>query len=242
MTPTPVQPGSLMNSLQAEVGAEASPMMRFLVRNARAIVFGVLLLVAAAVAFWAYSWQADKKRVEEEITLGRIITIADARQRLAKLEAFLPDAPDSVRRGAWFAFLDAAYENENQEALYRAWEAIGGFSPIMDATAARGMANALTAQGKRREALAVLDKVSASLRRPDITDINMRIVLLAEHLGDYERALLACDAIIAAGENPLANGAPGTFTDPKFWKQKKTELAQKFSRTDSGKVSSEPQS
>lgn len=231
-----------MDSLQAEVGAEASPMMRFLIKNARVIVFGVLLFIAAIVAFWAYSWQADNKRVAEKITLGRIITIADAKQRLAQLESFLPDAPDSVRRAAWFALLDAAYEDKNQEALYRAWEAIGGFSPTMDATAARGMANALTAQGKHREALNVLDKASASLRQPDIADINMRIVLLAEYLGDYERALPACDAIIAADENPLLSGTPGTFTDPKFWKQKKTELAQKISQADSEDVSSEPQS
>ena len=79
------------------------------------------------------------------------------------------------------------------------------------------MANALAQQGKHAEALALLNDAVAGLKGPEAVNANVRIVLLAEAIKDYTRAIAACDAILSA---------PEIVADPRntnYFSQKKAE-------------------
>jgi tetratricopeptide (TPR) repeat protein len=213
------QPDSLVSSLQSEVAVEASPLLTFLVAHARKLAFGLVLCIVAIGGYWAYSSQSESRRAEELKALGPILVISDPQTRLEKLEAFLPTAPASVRGAAWFAVLDAASQLENQEKIHTAWSNIRNLGESMVVPAGMGMANALAAQGKYREALDVLEGLSLAPNNPEALAVQSHILLLAEILEDYPRAIVACDALLSTpGADPNEAG---------IWSQKKAELEKK---------------
>lgn len=217
----PGQPGSLMGNIQAEVAAEASPMLLFLTKNAKSIAVFIILFIAGIVGYWFYAAEAEKSRQEEILSLGKILLLSDQKTRLEQLEGFVASAPDSVKREAWFSIMEAATQLKDYPKVYAAWEKIKDFDPDIRVTATIGMADALSAQEKYKEALALLDGISGKLKSPDIAPVNSRIVLLAENLEDYARAMTACDALL---------GLPGSQMDVAMWSQKKTVLEQKAAK------------
>lgn len=216
---TPGQPGSLMDSIQSEVAAEASPMLQFLANNARIIVLALVLFIAAIVGYWIYSSVAAKDREAEIANLGKILLVSDAKTRLAQLESFAPGAPASVKRQVWYSIMEAAHELKDYGKLYTAWEQIRGFDDSIRVTATIGMADALSAQQKYKEALALLEGVSANLKDGSAPPVHMRVMSLAEYLGDYKRALAACDLLLSKTSNQA---------DISLWTQKKAILEGKI--------------
>jgi len=219
----PAAPAGLVDSLQAEVAAEASPLMLFLVAHARKIALVLVLFILAIGGYWFYASKADKVALEDAQALGAILIISDPAMRLERLNAYAPSAPDSVRRETWYAIANAATQVNDFPRAYTAWETILGFAPELKATASLGMAGALAQQEKYAEALALLNGALAGLKEPDAINVNMRIVLLAEALGDYPRAIAACDAILSTAE---AAANPGSLNQ---YGQKKAELEEKLS-------------
>ena len=221
---TPAQPfstaqaDSLLGSLQAEVSAEASPFLIFLTRHARSIALVIALCIAAIVGYWVYASQAEKGRYEDTLSYGKILLIADPRTRLEQLEAFADKAPGTVRKAVWFSIMDAAGEVQDYDRVYRAWKAISDFDPGIHAIAVVGMADALSLQKKDKEALDLLESASGKLKNHEIPLINARIVLLAENLGDYDKAMAACDTLISKSSDPK---------DMSMWMQKRAVLEQK---------------
>ena len=59
------------------------------------------------------------------------------------------------------------------------------------------MARALAAQNKPKEALDVYEKLIGGIAKPDILPVNTEIAWLAETMGDYKRAELAGQAVLA---------------------------------------------
>lgn len=208
---------SVLSTLQSEVSSEASPMLQFLVRHARSIVFGILLFIVAIVGYWVYSWQAGKQHTANTRDLGVILIISDAEQRLSKLEAYIPSAPESLKGAAWFAVLESARQLKNYPKIQAAWQAIGELDPSLKVTASVGKASALAAQNKYKEALDALSGLS-NLSQPDSFIVNPRIIAYAEVAGDYDRAIAACDAQLKLADSTL---------DPNVWLQKKAELEKK---------------
>ncbi len=219
MALTPEKSSSLMDSIQSEVSTEASPMLRFLTQHARLLAVGIVLFIVAIGGFWIYEWQAGKQTVAEQQEFGRIVTAGKAEDRLKALEAYVQTAPSSMRNAAWFAIAEAAQAVKDYPKAYTAWEKIAGSDASMKVPGTFGMAQALIDQGKPKEALALLDGISSGLAKADALNVNNRIVLLAESLGDYKRAIAACDAVL--GDPELA-GQGG------LWLQKKTALQQRL--------------
>ncbi|MDL2316189.1 tetratricopeptide repeat protein [Desulfovibrio sp. OttesenSCG-928-A18] len=221
MSAKPEQSASLMGSLQSEVATEASPLMLFLIRHARTIAIVFVLCIVAIIAWWIYSWQADKTRASDIMKLGGMISISDPASRLEKLEAFAPQAPDSVQKAVWFAILDAATELKDQERIYTAWSHIAGFDKSVKATATLGMANALAEQEKYAQAIEVLEQSLPGLAKDDAANIRIRIAYLAELTGDYQKVLSCADAIVAN---------PGELTNVNYWVQKKADVSRKLGK------------
>lgn len=217
MTAKQEQPASLMGTLQSEVATEASPLLRFLVNNARAIAILFVLFIGAIIGFWVYSAQADKGHKADVLALGEILVIPDHKDRLTKLESFAASSTGAVNHSAWLGILSTAMQLKEQDKIYAAWKQIASYDATVRATAAMGMATALAEQGKYAEAVAELERALPGLNTADAANVNVRIGYLAELAGDYPRVLAAADAIMAN---------PGQFTNVDYWKQKKILLAR----------------
>lgn len=212
--PTP----SVLTTLQSEVASEASPMLQFLVRHARVIVIGILLFIVAIIGYWVHSWQAGKQYAADAKELGAIVAMSDVKQRLDKLEAYLPSAPQKMKANALFAVMEGARQLQDYPKVHDAWKAIGALDPSLKVPAGMGMASALAAQNKFKEAMASLDSISSGLSQIDSTIINTQLVGYAELAGDYDRAIATCDALLKS---------PEVTQDANFWVQKKAALEQK---------------
>lgn len=229
MSANPRQPNPIANdpglvgSLQSEVATEASPLMSFLITHARKIALILVIFILAIVGYSFYSWHADGKRAEESKELGKLLVISDPAMRMEKLEAFIGNAPDSVRRSAWFAILDAAEQLQDNDKIVNAWKRIGEMDDAMKVPAALGAAKNLANQEKYAEALQTLeDAAKRKLAPSDLLSVNTRIALLAEVTGDIPRALAACDAII---------NEPALSNETKFWIQKRAGLEKQLSES-----------
>lgn len=219
MTAKPAQPEGLTGAIQSEVAAEASPLMRFLIAHARFIVIGIILFIVAIAGYSLYAWRADSSLQAEARELGQYLVISDPAMRLAQLEAYAPNAPASVQRPLQFAIMEAATATGDADKAYAAWKAISGYGPAMKVVAAKGMAAILADQGKYKEALALLSGIAGDLSGGNLISVNTRIVLLAEVVGDYHRALAACEAILSD---------PQAVSESVIWAQKKGELEAKL--------------
>jgi hypothetical protein len=96
----------------------------------------------------------------------------------------------------------------------------------MSAPAAMGMAGALARQGKHKEALNLLNGTVKNLDGMNRVSVNLRIVLLAELLGENDRALAALDSLLARPESgaDMLEAAERTI-----WTQKRDELTRRAS-------------
>jgi predicted negative regulator of RcsB-dependent stress response len=221
MAAKPKQTPSLIGSIQEEVATEASPMLRFLIAHARLIVLGVILFLLAIGGYWYYDARQTRVRDELRLEFGRLLTSRQGQDRLAALEEYLKSAPSSLHAAAWFAMAETARELREHAREAAAWERIAGRDPAMRVPATLAMAGALAAQGKRREALDALEALVPGLPEQDLAAVSERIVLLAEALGDFDRAIVACEAI--AAREALAG-------DAGFWMRKVAALQKKAAK------------
>jgi len=219
----PTHPAGLVDSLQAEVADEASPLMLFLIEHARKIAIALALCILTIIGYWFYSSHANKVALVDAQRLGAILIISDPAMRLERLEAFVPSAPASLKHEAWLALANAAVQMQDYPKAYAVFERIRGFDPALKATATLGMANALAQQEKNAEALSLLNAALPDLKGPEAINANIRIILLAEVIGEYARAIAACDAILATPE------AAGDISAMNRFGQKRAELQAKLS-------------
>ena len=217
MAVNPQNTPSLIGSIQEEVAAEASPMLQFLIDHARIIALGVVLFIIAIVGYWFYASKMERVKAEQELEFGRLVTGKTGAARIAALEEYLKTAPKELHASAWFAIAEAAGQEKDYVKAYAAWEQIAKLNPSIRITATLAMAQALSDQDKNAEALKLLDSVSGNLGLNDIVNVNSRIAILAENLGQYDRAIAACEAITA---NPSVG-------DTTFWTQKIASLRKK---------------
>ncbi|MDR1490958.1 MAG: hypothetical protein LBS65_10890 [Desulfovibrio sp.] len=209
------QPDGLTNSLQSEVAAEASPLLRFITARARPLIAALALVIVSVAGYRLYAAQAEKQAAEEAENLGRILVISNPAMRLEQLEAYAAKAPSSSQTAVWLAIMETANQIPDHAKVLAAWEKA---APALKVQAAMGMAGALAAQEKYREAVDALERVAGELKGEEAGMVYSRIVILAELLGDYKRAVAACDALI---------NQPGFPAGSEIWVQKKLELVEK---------------
>ena len=219
MTDKSENPSTLLGSIQSEVAVEASPMLEFLARNARLIIAGILLFIAAIGGYGLYVWQSGKALRAEQEAFGRIMVMTDAPKRLEALTAYVAKAPQATRFSALFALAQTAGQTQKHEEAYKAWEQLRGLDPSMKVPATFGMAQALMAQDKPKEALALYEGLLQGIKDADVANVNSRIAILSENMGDYKRAITACEAVLAKPAQP---------EDVSFWTQKAAVLRLKL--------------
>lgn len=212
---------TLFEQVSSEVTPEVSPLLRFLMNNARRIaaVLGVCLLAGAG--YGAYSWHARNKVEEAQNALGAIIVIADHNARLSKLTEFRASAPVSIRPAVELAITQAATAAKNYTAAAEAWgELAKDPQDPLYAAALIGKAESLARAGKDAEALAVLEGAALPETSSANAMANSLIADLAEKIGDMDKAIAVCEKLVAASSinNP---------EETDFWRQKAASLRLK---------------
>lgn len=196
----PADSPNLFGSLQTEVAVEAAPVLQFIVDNIRVIAAVLAALVLATIGTGGYRWYAAKTLQEAQGELGMIIVTKAGKERLDALDAFVTRAPASMRNAALLEVARVAMEQKDTARATAAFARLAaedtGATGMM-ATLAR--ADVLVSEGKSAEALPDLDRLENTVPEPVRNVVRSAIVRAAEGAGNIERALAACDAIVASG-------------------------------------------
>ncbi len=232
MAAKPKQEPSFLGDIEKEVSAEASPLLQFLVRHARLIVLVIVFLAVIIAGYGIYKWRAGASMKEARNELGMISITRDPALRYQKLDAFLGAAPAQLRTPILLDQAKAALEMGDRAKAEQAWAALQAENkPETAVLAGRGRAQLLLEDGKKAEALAVLEGLLPQAGEQGRIVLNTQIVLVAESMGDYQRALKACDDVLSI---PQMGGSP------VLWQQKAADLRRKIAETEKNKAAEKP--
>ncbi|MDL2210540.1 hypothetical protein LJC26_07025 [Desulfovibrio sp. OttesenSCG-928-O18] len=209
---------TLLDKMSSEVAPEVSPLLRFLLNNARRIGMVTAVFVLAAAGFGIYKWQSDKQLREAQNALGTILAAADNTDRLAKLKTFLPTAPAPIKNSVLLALAKAASDAKDYTAAADAWGEIAKDpkDPLY-ITATIGKAENLALADKAAEALAAVEAMTLPAGSAAQNLVNTLIVDLAEKTGNVEKAIAACEKLVTG----TAMTSP---EEADFWRQKAASL------------------
>lgn len=209
---------TLLDRMSSEVSAETSPLLRFLTGHGRKIMLLLAVCVLAGAGYGVYTWQQGRAVAEAQTALARILILQNQEERLSKLKAFAPTAPEAMRKGAMLAYAQAAMQAKNYPDALQAWESLGTApgDPLY-ATAMIGKAEALALQGKVAEAMTCLEGVTLPADSDATGLINALLEDFAEQTGNIEKAIALCDKLSAG----LSARSP---QEAEFWRQKAASL------------------
>lgn len=196
---TNLPPNTLLGSLQGEVGTEAAPMLQFVLDHVRTIATVVGLLVLVVVIAGGWRWYARHSFQAAQGDLGRILVTTQGADRLAALEAFVAGAPSSVRNAVLLEEAAVAMELGDNDRAAKAYAGLAGDEGGIGIVAALSQAGALLVSGKAEEALVVLDRAEAAAPEVSRNLVRMQVAVAAEAAGKLDRALVACEGILASG-------------------------------------------
>ena len=209
---------TLLDKMSSEMTPATSPLLEFLTRNAKLIAAVLAACVVVLAGYGFLSWNEGKKLAAAQEDLARILILEDSQDKLAKLKAFVPGAPDSMRNSLALVMARTAMKVKDYPEASQAWDVLTGNpkDPIY-ATAMIGKAESLSLQGKAVEALAVLESMSLPPEGMAASLVNVFIADLAERAGEYDKAIAACEKLISAMavQNP---------EEIEFWRQKAASL------------------
>ena len=209
---------TLLDKMSTEVTPETSPLLQLLTNNVKLITVVIVVCVIATAGYGFYSWQEGKKNAEAQEALARILIITGDADRIAKLKAFAPSAPEAIRGSVALALAKAAMQTQNYSEAFQVWDSFtkDTKNPLYS-TAVIGKAETLALQGKHAEGIAVLESAALPADSEAINLVNSLIVDMAEQSGNIEKAIAACEKL-AVG---MAERSPETA---EFWRQKATSL------------------
>jgi hypothetical protein len=168
----------------------AQKLLRFLVDNLKAIAIGcgVLLLIVAVYA-GVNSWRGSQAAKSAD-TLGVIlIEKTEPQARIDALEAYLKDAPGSLRPAALLELAASAMVSKQYAKASAAWaELEDSSSADMKVVAGIGHAKSLLLEGKAAEALALLQGLKAKSPKAYELPITRQLAVAAEQAGNDKAA------------------------------------------------------
>lgn len=210
---------TILDSIQSEVSKEASPLLEFLIRNSKKIALLVVLVIVAAAAFGGWTVYSENQVNAAREELGLLVVRPESEAKLAALEKFAADAPAELKTGAYLALASSAAQAGRHDLAASAWGQIASLtgSP-MHFTAQLGEAASLKDQGKGEQALMLLESMLSGTPAEMSPVLNSAILDLAEDLGQWDRALQACNNIL---------NDESISADKAFWRQRAEYLRLK---------------
>ena len=193
---TPEQ-NAILGQLQSEVSKEATPLLEFVVKNAKYLVGIVLVLIVAIAATGLWRWHEQSVIREAEQELGKILLNPSVGQRIPALEKLLGTAPASMHTGLQLEIAIAALEQEDLSRAAAAYEKVRESDPNSATGLMAGLnqADILMRSGKYAEALAVLDVIEKKAPETLRAMIAEAQAVNAEQSNQLQRALAIYETI-----------------------------------------------
>jgi predicted negative regulator of RcsB-dependent stress response len=201
---TPLAPGvaEQLEQIKKAVPDTSQRLFEFLVDNLKPIAIGCgALLLIVAIYAGVSSWR-ERQTAKAADALGVIlIEKTDTKARVAALEAFLKDAPGSLRPTVLLELAASAMIDRQFDKAATAWtELEGSSSPDMKVLAGIGHARSLLLAGKAPEALALLQALKGKSPEAYGVPITRQIAVAAEQAGDTKVALEAYTELATKAE------------------------------------------
>ena len=209
---------TLLDKMTSEVTPETSPLLQFLTNNAKRIMLVMAICFIAVAGYGAYSWQETQKIATAQESLTRILIVKDSVDRLAKLKAFAPSAPEAIREAVALAIAQTAMQAKSYDDAFQAWETFAKDSKSsLYTTAVIGKAESLALQGKTTEAITVLENSALPADSEATNLVNALVADLAERSGNIDKAIAMCEKLVVG----MAERSP---EEADFWRQKAASL------------------
>ncbi len=209
---------TLLDKMSSEVTPATSPLLELLTNNAKLIVIVLAACFVVAGGYGFYAWNMSKKVLAAQEGLARTLVLEDSQDKLAKLKAFIPGAPESMRPGLAFSLARTAMKIKDYSVASEAWDSLAQDSkdPVY-AVAVIGKAESLSLLGKSTEALAVLENMTLPAESVATSMVNVLIVDLAEQTGNYDKGIAACEKLIS-------NMTARSPEEAEYWRQRAVSL------------------
>jgi len=177
-------------------------LLDFLVDNLKniALACGIIIL-AVAVYAGVNHWRGRQAAKAADVLGVILIQKTEPKARVDALEAFLKDAPSSLRPTVLLELAASAMVSRQYDKASTAWaELEGSSSPDMKVVAGIGHAKSLLMTGKAPEALTLLQALKAKSPAAYALPITRQLAVAAEEAGNMKAALEAYTELAAKTE------------------------------------------
>jgi len=174
-------------------------LLDFLVDNLKniALACGIIIL-AVAVYAGVNHWRGRQAAKAADVLGVILIQKTEPKARVDALEAFLKDAPSSLRPTVLLELAASAMVSRQYDKASTAWaELEGSSSPDMKVVAGIGHAKSLLMTGKAPEALTLLQALKAKSPAAYALPITRQLAVAAEEAGNMKAALEAYTELAA---------------------------------------------
>lgn len=169
----------------------AQRLLDFLVNNLKSIAAGCgVIILAVAVYAGVNHWRGRQAAKAADVLGVILIQKTEPKARVDALEAFLKDAPGSLRPTALLELAASAMVSKQYDKASTAWAELEGSSDAnLKVVAGIGHAKSLLMSGKAPEALTLLQALKAKSPAAYDLPITRQLAVAAEEAGDKKAAL-----------------------------------------------------
>lgn len=183
----------MLGDLRSEVSAEAAPLWQFVLDHAHTIATAVVSLVVLIVGVGIWQWYVENGEEKASMELGRISAMQNPQTRLAALEAFIGEAPQSLQSAVQLELAAAAVQAEDLNKAVAAYATVAtqeGSSPL-GVVARLNEVDVLLRQGKAAEALSRLEALLPTAQKELQGVLQSQLGEVAELAGQKDKAIAA---------------------------------------------------
>ncbi len=207
------QQRNILDSIQAEIGRDTSPLLEFLTHNASKIIAAIVLFILAILAYWGYSSYTASRIKEEQQAYSLMLANTNEANVLETLSNYIKTAPQSTRNMALATLATEAQRQQNHQIALGAWEEVAKNMPQISIEAGFGVSNAHLGLGNTEKAIETLESLLPQAANLHVMNIHSQIAIIAEQNKNFPRAIKAYEELVNFAGN-------GTVDQEKveFWK------------------------
>lgn len=185
-----------IDAIEQNVPSNLHPLVETLVKYQQYIAYGVGAIILGAAILGGVNWYSGTQKTAAIDELGVILVSAQGKDRLAKLEALLADAPSSVAPAIKLELAADYMAAADYAKAGKLWNELSGDTDAATRDAARiGQAKCLTAQKKFKEAITILKDLAGTVGVDFATPVYRQLAYAAEQAGDKATALAAYEKL-----------------------------------------------
>ncbi len=155
---------SLLRDIQAEVSTESAPLMQFILRHGTTIAGFVILFVLVLAGTGLWRWYDNTRNADARQELARLSMQTAGTEQVKALTTLAETVPEKIRFAAWMTVGQSALRSNDAATAAAAFaKAAGEHDGVLGLAASMDEAGALLKAGKSAEALALLQKLLATL-------------------------------------------------------------------------------